>query len=158
VSAPGARLGVCRDARGANPPPSPRTLAEGQLEALLRATGIPRSGVYRPGEVCRLLRISRSTLLGKCGWGPVHHPHIAIENAGPGHGLAGDAHLEGRHRHERWTRLPRMCDLGADSGGASASRAAAAAPGGYFRAASTRPLIGASDAVAVASSPCRWIR
>lgn len=37
--------------------------AEGQLAALLRAEGIAPRAVYRPGEVCRLLRISRSTLL-----------------------------------------------------------------------------------------------
>ena len=90
MSAPGARLGVCRDPRGANPPPSPRTLAEGQLEALLRATGIPRSGVYRPGEVCRLLRISRSTLLGLCA----RAEHPAVRGADP-RGLA--AFLVGCH-------------------------------------------------------------
>ena len=38
---------------GGAPAPSPtsRDQAEGQLEALLRATGIPRQGVYRLGEV-----------------------------------------------------------------------------------------------------------
>ncbi|MBK8640271.1 MAG: helix-turn-helix domain-containing protein [Chromatiaceae bacterium] len=55
-----------REVRRLGPGPSPRDQAEGQLAALLRATGIPRSGVYRPGEVCRLLRISRSTLLQLC--------------------------------------------------------------------------------------------
>ncbi len=90
MSAPGARLGVCRDPRGGQPPPSPRTLAEGQLEALLRATGIPRSGVYRPGEVCRLLRISRSTLLGLCA----RAEHPAVRGADP-RGLA--AFLVGCH-------------------------------------------------------------
>lgn len=90
MSAPGAWLGGCRDARGANLPPSPRTLAETQLEALLRATGIPRAGVYRPGEVCRLLRISRSTLLGLCA----RAEHPAVRGADP-RGLA--AFLVGCH-------------------------------------------------------------
>lgn len=90
MSASGPRHGVLRDAGGGHPPPNPRTLAEGQLEALLRATGIPRAGVYRPGEVCRLLRISRSTLLGLCA----RSEHPAVRGADP-RGLA--AFLVGCH-------------------------------------------------------------
>ncbi len=73
-----------------DPHPAHRTLAEGQLEALLRATGIPRQGVYRPGEVCRLLWISRSTLLQLCARGE----HPAVRGADP-RGLA--AFLVGCH-------------------------------------------------------------
>lgn len=39
-----------------------RAQAEGQLHTLLRAEGIAPRAVYRPGEVCRLLRISPTTL------------------------------------------------------------------------------------------------
>lgn len=77
-------------------PPSPRTLAEGQLAALLRATGIPRSGVYRPGEVCRLLRISRTTLLQLCALR--EHPAVGHPNPrGLGSFLVGCHH---RIHHE----------------------------------------------------------
>ena len=40
--------------------------AEMQLNNLLEAEQIERRAVYRPGEVCRLLRISPSTLRQLC--------------------------------------------------------------------------------------------
>ncbi|TVR60353.1 MAG: hypothetical protein EA420_14470, partial [Candidatus Competibacteraceae bacterium] len=43
-------------------PPDPRTPAEILLADLLRAEGLEERRVYRPGEVCRLLRISPTTL------------------------------------------------------------------------------------------------
>ena len=58
--------GPLRGVATPDPHPALRTQAEDQLADLLRATGIPRQGVYRPGEVCRLLRISRTTLLQLC--------------------------------------------------------------------------------------------
>lgn len=62
------------DAGRGHPPPSLPTLAEAQLADLLRAAGIPRAGVYRPGEVCRLLRVSRTTLLQLCA--QAEHPDV----------------------------------------------------------------------------------
>lgn len=52
--------------RGSYPPDPVRTAAERQLAAMLHAEGITPRAVYRPGEVCRLLRISRTTLLALC--------------------------------------------------------------------------------------------
>ncbi|MBK8752343.1 MAG: helix-turn-helix domain-containing protein [Candidatus Competibacteraceae bacterium] len=43
-----------------------RAQAEGQLQTLLKAEGIEPRAVYRPGEVCRLLRISPTTLRQFC--------------------------------------------------------------------------------------------
>ncbi len=40
--------------------------AEMQINALLEAERIERRAVYRPGEVCRLLRISPTTLRQLC--------------------------------------------------------------------------------------------
>ena len=51
---------------GAEPRPDLLARAEGQLADLLHAENIPSRAVYRPGEVCQLLRISRSTLLTLC--------------------------------------------------------------------------------------------
>ena len=51
---------------GAEPCPDLRARAERQLADLLHTEGIPSRAVYRPGEVCQLLRISRSTLLALC--------------------------------------------------------------------------------------------
>ena len=66
-------------------------IAETQLDALLRATGIPRSGVYRPGEVCRLLRVSRTTLLQLCALR--EHPAVGHPNPrGLGSFLVGCHH------------------------------------------------------------------
>ena len=42
--------------------PDPRAPAEILFGDLLRAEGLPDRGAYRPGEVCRLLRISPTTL------------------------------------------------------------------------------------------------
>ncbi len=85
------RGGPLRGVRHPDPGPTPRDQAEGQLEALLRATGIPRSGVYRPGEVCRLLRISRSTLLQLCALR--EHPAVGHPNPrGLGSFLVGCHH------------------------------------------------------------------
>ena len=42
------------------------TTVEMQLNALLNAQNIERRAVYRPGEVCRLLRISPTTLRQFC--------------------------------------------------------------------------------------------
>lgn len=41
-------------------------IAEMQINALLQAEQIARRAVYRPGEVCRLLRISPTTLRLLC--------------------------------------------------------------------------------------------
>ena len=43
-----------------------RAQADGQLHALLLAEGITPRAVYRPGEVCRLLRICSTTLRQFC--------------------------------------------------------------------------------------------
>ena len=63
--------------------PDLRQQAEGQLLALLRAEGLPVRGVYRPGEVCRLLRISPTTLRQFCEL--TEHP--SVRNPDP-HALA----------------------------------------------------------------------
>ena len=86
------------DARGASsaiergrPALALPAIAEAQLDALLRATGIPRQGVYRPGEVCRLLRISRTTLLQLCALRG--HPAVGQPNPrGLGSFLVGCHH------------------------------------------------------------------
>ena len=67
-----------------------RAQAEGQLHALLLAEGITPRAVYRPGEVCRLLRISPTTLRQFCEL--AEHP--AVKNADP---RALDAFLVGCH-------------------------------------------------------------
>ena len=46
--------------------PALRSSAAAQLDALLQGEGIARQSVYRPGEVCRLLRITRPTVLALC--------------------------------------------------------------------------------------------
>jgi hypothetical protein len=56
-----------------------RAQADGQLHALLLAEGITPRAVYRPGEVCRLLRISPTTLRQFCEL--AEHP--AVKNADP---------------------------------------------------------------------------
>ena len=74
-------------------PASPTDLrgqAEGQLHALLLAEGIAPRAVYRPGEVCRLLRISPTTLRQFCEL--AEHP--AVKNADP---RALDSFLVGCH-------------------------------------------------------------
>ena len=71
-------------------PPDLRAQAEGQLHALLLAEGIAPRAVYRPGEVCRLLRISPTTLRQFCEL--AEHP--AVKNADP---RALDSFLVGCH-------------------------------------------------------------
>ncbi len=83
--------GPLRSVGTPDPHPALRTQAEGQLADLLRATGIPRQGVYRPGEVCRLLRISRTTLLQLCALR--EHPAVGHPNPrGLGSFLVGCHH------------------------------------------------------------------
>ena len=67
-----------------------RGQAEGQLHALLLAEGIAPRAVYRPGEVCRLLRISPTTLRQFCELSE----HPAVKNADP---RALDSFLVGCH-------------------------------------------------------------
>ena len=61
-----AGQGGLRGVVASDPRPTPRSRAEGELATLLEASGVRRQAVYRPGEVCRLLRISRTTLLSLC--------------------------------------------------------------------------------------------
>lgn len=56
-----------------------RSQAETLLQTLLRIEGLPDRGVYRPGEVCRLLRISPTTLRQLCEL--AEHP--AVKNPDP---------------------------------------------------------------------------
>ena len=67
-----------------------RAQADGQLHALLLAEGIAPRAVYRPGEVCRLLRISPTTLRQFCELSE----HPAVKNADP---RALDSFLVGCH-------------------------------------------------------------
>ena len=67
-----------------------RAQADGQLHALLLAEGITPRAVYRPGEVCRLLRISPTTLRQFCELSE----HPAVKNADP---RALDSFLVGCH-------------------------------------------------------------
>ena len=59
--------------------PDLRARAETQLRELLRVEGLPDRGVYRPGEVCRLLRISPNTLRQFCE----RAEHPAVKNPDP---------------------------------------------------------------------------
>jgi len=52
--------------RGDESPPDLRHQAETLLQTLLRAEDLDPRAVYRPGEVCRLLRISPTTLRQFC--------------------------------------------------------------------------------------------
>ena len=54
-----------------------RAQAEGQLHALLLAEGITPRAVYRPGEVCKLLRISPTTLRQFCEL--AEHPAVRTD-------------------------------------------------------------------------------
>lgn len=51
-----------------------RRLAETHLGELLRIEGVVHRAVYRPGEVCRLLRISPTTLRQFCAL--AEHPSV----------------------------------------------------------------------------------
>ena len=66
LSAPDARSGGFTGIRQSDLDPALRTQAETQLHALLWVEGLPVRAVYRPGEVCRLLRISPTTLRQFC--------------------------------------------------------------------------------------------
>lgn len=63
----GGATSIQHDLSGIGSDPRPdsdlRNCVERQLADLLRAEGIPPRAVYRSGEMCRLLRILRSTLL-----------------------------------------------------------------------------------------------
>lgn len=76
--------------RGSESPPDLRAQAETQFRALLRAEGLPDRAVYRPGEVCHLLRISPTTLRQFCDL--AEHP--AVPNPDP---RALDSFLVGCH-------------------------------------------------------------
>ncbi|WP_295401059.1 hypothetical protein [uncultured Thiocystis sp.] len=71
-------------------PKRPARIFPDQLADLLHAERIPPRAVYRPGEVCQLLRISRSTLLALCGL--AEHPA-----ARPANPRALDSFLVGCH-------------------------------------------------------------
>lgn len=79
MSVPERRSGGISGIRGPDPTPDLRGLAETQIQALLRAEGLPDRGAYRPGEVCRLLRISPTTLRQFCEL--AEHP--AVKNRNP---------------------------------------------------------------------------
>jgi len=83
-------LGGSRGLCGGESPPDLRAQAETQFRALLRAEGLPDRAVYRPGEVCRLLRISPTTLRQFCAL--TEHP--AVPNPDP---RALDSFLVGCH-------------------------------------------------------------
>ena len=65
--------------RGVESPPDLRVQAETLLQALLRVEAIEARAVYRPGEVCRLLRISPTTLRQFCE----RAEHPAVKNPDP---------------------------------------------------------------------------
>ncbi|MCB1918643.1 MAG: helix-turn-helix domain-containing protein [Candidatus Competibacteraceae bacterium] len=71
--------GGFRDIPASNLTPDLRAQAETLLQVLLAAEGLPDRGVYRPGEICRLLRISPTTLRQFCEL--AEHP--AVRNPDP---------------------------------------------------------------------------
>ena len=79
MSAPIRLSGGLRGIGAPAPPPDVRAQAETLLQTLLRAEGVPDRGVYRPGEVCQLLRISPTTLRQLCEL--AEHP--AVQNPDP---------------------------------------------------------------------------
>lgn len=74
-----AILGGLRGIHRADLDPTLRAVAEIQLRALLQAEGLPVRAAYRPGEVCRMLRISPTTLRQFCEL--AEHP--AVPNPNP---------------------------------------------------------------------------
>ena len=80
------------------------------LPSLLRDAGIDSAGVYRPGEVCRLLRISRTTLLNLCGL--ADHPDTTNKDprglpsfkVGSTHRITHDALVEWLNRNQSYER------------------------------------------------------
>lgn len=73
-------------------------MADQQLKTLLKAETIEERAVYRPGEVCRLLRISPTTLRQFCEM--AEHP--AVKNPDP---RALDSFLVGCHHRIAHTAL-----------------------------------------------------
>ena len=73
-------------------------LAETQLQELLDQAGITPAPVYRPGEVCRLLKISPTTLRQLCTL--AEHP--AVRNPNP---RALESFLVGCHHRIRHAAL-----------------------------------------------------
>ena len=90
LNGPAGFSGGLRGIPGVSPTLDLRAQAEGQLHALLLAEGIAPRAVYRPGEVCRLLRISPTTLRQFCELSE----HPAVKNADP---RALDSFLVGCH-------------------------------------------------------------
>ena len=82
-----------------------------QMNDLLQAENIERRAVYRPGEVCRLLRISPTTLRQFCELAehpdnPCRDPR-ALESflvGGCHHRIAHDALVEWLARNQRHQR------------------------------------------------------
>ena len=72
--------------------------AETLFQALLCLEGLENRAVYRPGEVCRILRISSTTLRELCSL--AEHP--AVKNANP---KALDSFLVGCHHRITRTAL-----------------------------------------------------
>ena len=79
LNAPATLSGGLRGIPALASPLDLRAQAEGQIHALLLAEGIAPRAVYRPGEVCRLLRISPTTLRQFCELSE----HPAVKNADP---------------------------------------------------------------------------
>ena len=90
LNGPATVYGGLRGIPGSVSPIDFRAQAEGQLHALLLAEGIAPRAVYRPGEVCQLLRISPTTLRQFCEL--AEHP--AVKTADP---RALDSFLVGCH-------------------------------------------------------------
>ena len=83
---------------GGESPPDLRAQAETHLRELLRAEGLDHRAVYRPGEVCRLLRISPTTVRQFCAL--AEHP--AVKQPDP---RALDSFLVGGHHRIRHAAL-----------------------------------------------------
>ena len=83
---------------GGESPPDLRAQAETHLRELLQAEGLGPRAVYRPGEVCRLLRISPTTLRQFCALGE----HPAVKHPNP---RALDSFLVGGHHRIRHAAL-----------------------------------------------------
>jgi hypothetical protein len=75
LSAVNTRSGGLRGIGAPDPTSDLRDQAETLLQTLLQAEGLPDRGVYRPGEVCQLLRISPTTLRQFCEL--AEHPAVA---------------------------------------------------------------------------------
>jgi hypothetical protein len=85
VTAPNVMLRCC---------PTLAAEPQGQSAAILRTKAVPGQRVCRPGEVCRLLRISRATLLSLCVLAEHPEARAAIRSVSR---LFGSL-LVGRHR------------------------------------------------------------